>query len=126
VSGKWTYRSFNNDPDPKADVGWFIAEMRLQQGGDGEVAGMLNADDPRYAYRLHGAIDKSGRIEMTASGTTSETNGHEYRYIGHFQESWSGAVNQIPCFSGSVLRAKRPDNPALEGKVGSFTSVRRE
>lgn len=124
LTGVWTYRSFHNDPDPAIDSRWFIAELSLDQAPNGALKGFLKAEDLKYQYGVGGWL-KGDQIELKAVGTTPDTQGHEYDYRGYYQGLWANGVNQLPCFSGSIIRAKRPDDPTKEGKVGSFTAVKR-
>jgi hypothetical protein len=135
--GIWTYRSFINDPDSAADVRWFVAEMELRMDPTGKLKGMLRSGDPKYEYRLEGYIDERNVyyeltpdwwderaiVVLTGIGATPETAGHKYEYRGYLQAQWPTGKGQTKTFSGSMIRAVRPDNPALEGTVGSFTAV---
>lgn len=143
--GTWVYRSFHNSPDPTEDPRWFVATMRLQEA-DGTssggrpsraVRGELDSGHIDYRYRLSGYLDRDnvnyeakpqGHDERTilvmrAEGMTEATRGHVYEYRGVYQAPWSGGVDQVPTFAGSMIRAVRPDNPSLEGTVGTFHSV---
>lgn len=124
LTGMWTYRSFHNDPDPAIDSRWFIAELTLELAKNGSLKGILKAEDPKYQYCIEGWL-KDDKIELRAVGATPDTQGHEYGYLGYYQCPWPNGKSQVPCFSGSVIRAKRPDDPTKEGKVGSFTAVKK-
>jgi hypothetical protein len=138
-TGTWTYRSFNNDPDPNNDAAWFVAEMELEHLQSGELHGKLKGGDPKYVYELTGYVDENCTTEKTpsswwdqrliivlkANGATPETNGHEYEYRGYYPEFWPNGKDQVPTFVGSVIRAKRPDDTSLEGKVGSFIAIKK-
>lgn len=145
-SGTWVYRSYKNDPDPKADTGWFVATMRLTQSvgfnSDGRpsdiVKGELDSGHPDYRYRLTGFIDRNNIsyeikphehdersiLVMKAEGMTEATRGHVYEYRGYYQVPFYNGKEQVPTFSGSMNRATRPDNPDLEGTIGTFHSVK--
>jgi len=143
--GAWTYRSFKNVGDPDEDPKWFVATMRLQEGDglssrgrpSGVVKGELDSGHPDYRYRLAGYLDKNNIqyeikppehdermiLVMRAEGMTEATRGHVYEYRGYYQVPWSRGRDQTPTFSGSMMRSVRPDDPSLEGTVGTFHSV---
>lgn len=135
-TGTWTYRSYHNDPDPNADVTWFVAEMRIVQSGD-KISGILDSGHPDYQYKLQGYLDEKNVhyeqrpewwddrmiLVMTAKGMTEATKGHVYEYRGHLVPKWINGKNQVPAFVGSISRSKRPDDPTKEGKIGSFITV---
>ena len=136
LNGNWTYRSYHNDPDPSADVRWFVASMNLQQSGD-RIVGELDSGNPDYRYEISGRLDGSHvvydttpdwweereSIVMKAVGNTAATRGHEYQYVGNVHPAWPEGKDQVLAFAGSMSRVRRPDDPSLEGKVGSFTSI---
>ena len=144
-TGSWVYRSYKNESDSQSDTTWFVATMRLQQisglspkGRPTDIVkGELDSGHPDYRYRLTGYIDsdniqyeiKPGEYDertiliMTAEGITEATRGHVYEYRGYYQVPYSRGKDQVPTFSGSMMRSIRPDNPNLEGTVGTFHSV---
>lgn len=137
LDGVWTYRSFHNDPDPNVDPRWFVASLELRQLPDGTLRGRLDSGDPDYIYEVDGFLDETSvryetepnwwddrlLIIMRARGITTATRGHEYEYAACYQPRFPMGKSQGQAFVGSVLRAKRPDDPNLEGKVGSFVAV---
>ena len=144
-TGTWIYRSYKNDPDQDADTSWFVAKMRLYQTSGLSPAGRptdiimgeLDSGYADYRYRITGYIDQDNIgyetkpkeydersiLVMKAEGMTEATRGHVYLYRGYFQVPFSAGKEQIPTFAGSMMRAIRPDNPSLEGTVGTFQSV---
>lgn len=146
--GRWTYRSFSDVADPQADARWFVAEMRLNQvpgmDADGRptevVVGELDSGHPDYRYRLSGYIDVNNvsyeskprfyddrsKLVMMAEGMTEATRGHVYKYVGNYTVPWPEGVEQIETFTGSMIRAARPDDATKEGTVGSFQCVKKE
>jgi hypothetical protein len=144
-TGTWVYRSYKNDPNADGDTSWFVAIMRLFQSSglspDGRptdiVVGELDSGYADYRYRLTGYIDNNNIgyetkprehdersiLVMKAEGMTEATRGHVYEYRGYFQTPFSNGKDQTPTFSGSMMRAIRPDNSDLEGTVGTFHSV---
>jgi hypothetical protein len=134
LAGKWTYRSFNNDPalvdgDPNKALALFFAEAVFTfaipspttltgaidwTGGGLDLAGCIAPGD-----------DGLGPI-VTITGTGragTDTEGWEYDYFGQLAHTWPNGVNQRPAIVGSVIRAK-PHNGAPAGYVASFVAVK--
>lgn len=133
--GKWTYRSFHNNPVPVA--------------GDQEAALKLIFAEAEFSFEvvseteLRGAIDwGSGGLDLTgtirpATATTplgvaivglgrpySTTKDWEYDYNAFLAHQWPNGINQVPALVGSVLRAKPHGNSAA-GYVASFVAVKK-
>lgn len=134
-AGKWTYRSFLNDPtltngDPQklaallfAEGTWtikdgpptsFIGELSFGAGFIMDLKGVVTpaaGDRPAHAH-----IVGSGR-----EGTSSA--GYFYDYDGSLTEHWPNGVNQVAAVTGSVIRVK-PHSGEAAGLVASFISVK--
>ena len=63
-------------------------------------------------------------LVMTATGAAPQTKAHQYEYRGYYPGFWPNGRDQMPVIVGSVLRAKFPDDPSLEGEVRSFAAVK--
>lgn len=143
-TGTWMYRSLHNyadsiydlptDTDRVEKVFWFEAVMTLTEEKNGEIKGLLDGGTPDYKYDLSGKAkvfrnrhDKKEYrvIDMIAHGATEKTKGHVYKYYGLLSCHWPDGVNQIESFTGTMIRAVRPDDRTLEGTVGCFTSVKK-
>lgn len=134
LAGKWTYRSFHNNPAPVTDsaetaLGLFFAEadFTLVDAPGDKLNGVI--DWPG------GGLDFAGDV-MPATATApltfhiigsgrpgTGTDGWEYDYYGHLAHPWPNGVNQVPALVGSVIRAK-PHGAAPAGYVASFVAVR--
>ena len=145
LSGTWTYRSYVLESDVTKDTKWFVAELTLDQEQTGKLSGTLvgyGADgelDGRYSYAVSGEIDQRNVsyrqspewwddraiIVLRAVGKTGATKGHVYGYRGWLQPLWPDGKRQADAFVGTLCRLKRPDDPTLEGKTGSFIAVKR-
>jgi hypothetical protein len=138
LAGKWTYRSFHNDPTPVAEdpdtaaqkaLALIFAEAvftfelptsttckaRSIPGGGLDLQGTIRPDGT-------GALPIVEIVGMGRPGTG--TAGWEYDYRGHLAYQWPNGVNQVPALVGSVIRAK-PHNGAPAGYVASFIAVKR-
>ena len=139
LSGKWTYRSFHNNPDPVADDPNRAAEKALAlifaeavftfeipsstmlkgaidwPGGGLDLAGTVRSDGPGSPLA----------VEIIGTGRPGTgTAGWEYDYRGQLAYQWPNGVNQVPALVGTVIRAK-PHNGAPAGYVASFIAVKR-
>jgi hypothetical protein len=137
LEGEWTYRSYHNDPDPSKDERWFIAKLTLAQDENGILKGKLDSGNPEEVYVIEGQIHKDGtknnatddkcfNIDMIATGATKQTQGHEYNYYGRLIPKWPEGKSQRTAFIGTNIRAKVPDDPSAEGKVGCFIVTKKD
>jgi len=143
LSGSWTYRSFENKPEPiyqtppqQAHLIWLEAALQLRQV-------------PTDATGLEGTIEWSGGgLDLKATVLWVDPHGHtvfdivgtgrrdtdtadwEYRYHGHqTPRLWLPKpldviqINQVPTLRGSVIRVHGEGAPA--GYVAPFIAVKR-
>jgi hypothetical protein len=133
-AGKWTYRSFRNDPamvtgDADTALGLFFAEATFRladapgskitggidwQGGGLDLVGTVTAATETCPLMLHMA-------GMGRAGTP--TADWEYDYHGWLAYQWPNGKDQVAAIVGSVVRAK-PHGGAPAGYVASFVAVR--
>lgn len=154
LTGEWVYRSFNGDDDWFSETDdhvemahWFTARLSLRQTeADNTVVieGLLRGgypgpDSPHYLYEVSGHLDQRNVhyeltpdwweersiIVMTARGQTEATKDHVYHYRGVLIPDWPDGKDQLRAIVGSVIRAERPDDRTLEGKVGSFIAIQK-
>jgi hypothetical protein len=139
LAGKWTYRSFHNNPAPVADDPRTAAENALnlifaeavlafELPSGTAVKGTIDWDG--------GGLDLNGTIYPGATGAGpsfeivgigrrgTDTAGWEYDYRGQLAYQWPGGINQILVLVGTVIRAK-PHNGSPAGYVASFIAVKR-
>jgi hypothetical protein len=134
LAGKWTYRSFHNDPapvggDPNKALRLIFAEaiFTFNVTSSTTLEGAL--DWGSGGLDLRGTIEPgiSGgplTIEIVGSGRPkTETAGWEYDYHAYAAYAWPNGVNQVPSLVGSVIRAK-PHGSAAAGYVASFIAVK--
>ena len=134
VAGKWTYRSYRDDP---SFVGDDQAKALSEIFGEGAFSLTLSAE-----RCVGGALDLGGGYFLDISGQVhgflnrppfllymigtgrigTATEGWEYDYQAYSAPIWPQAVNQIRALLGSVLRAK-PHNGQPAGVTASFVMV---
>src|SRR5262245_5786673 len=139
LAGKWTYRSFHNDPVPVADnpdtaaqkaLALIFAEAVFTFEVPTNTTLKGGIDWPGGGLDLQGTIRPDGVgvetiVEIVGTGRpSSNTAGWEYDYRGQLAYQWPNGVNQVPALVGSVIRAK-PHNGAPAGYVASFIAVKR-
>jgi hypothetical protein len=133
IGGKWTYRSFHNDPapvdgDPNKALGLIFAEAVFTfEIAYTELKGAIDWDG--------GGLDLKGTVQP-ASGSVplwvkivgtgragTDTAGWEYDYNACLAYEWPNGIKQVPALVGTVIRAK-PHGTAPAGYVASFIAVK--
>ncbi len=139
LAGKWTYRSFHNDPAPVADDPKTAAEKALAL----IFAEAVFTFEIPTSTTLKGAIEWQGggldlqgtvgvntagaapTVEIVGTGRPgTSTAGWEYDYRGQLAYQWPNGVNQALALAGTVIRAKSHGG-APAGYVASFIAVKR-
>ena len=130
LAGKWTYRSFRNDP---ALVGSDAARALALIFGEGvfdfdaEAGGRFTGGlglGRGYALALIGTVEGDG-FSITGLGLDgTATAGWRYDYRGTLAYAWSEAVDQVPCLLGTVVRVNAHGPKAPAGVTASFIAVR--
>jgi hypothetical protein len=133
LSGKWTYRSYNNTPalvggDPQAALALIFGEGVFDfEPGDGDrFSGALGLGSG-YALKLEGEVlpgDPPGFsiVGLGLDGTPTEGWRYDYRGVAGYE--WPNGVDQVASVLGTVVRvnAHGPSSPA--GYTASFIAVR--
>jgi len=139
LAGKWTYRSFHNNPAPVADDPNTAADKALalifaeavftfEVPTNTTLKGTI--DWPGGGLDLQGTIrmdplDAPPAVEIVGTGRAGTgTAGWEYDYHGQLAFHWPNGINQVPALLGTVIRAK-PHDGAPAGYVASFIAVKR-
>lgn len=133
--GKWTYRSYLNDP---AEVGDDAAKALALIFGEGIIH--LTAKDraltgrldmgPGYALDLKGKTTGTDPASATfaISGTGIDgtaTAGWRYDYHGGLAWTWPNGIKQVPALVGTVIRVNPHGPNAPAGVTASFVAVGR-
>jgi hypothetical protein len=139
LAGKWTYRSFHNNPVPVADDPRTAAEKALdlifaeavftfELPSGTTLSGTIDWDGgglDLHGTILPGAAGAGPSLEIVGTGRPgTHTAGWEYDYRGQLAYQWPSGVNQTPALVGTVIRAK-PHNGSPAGYVASFIAVKR-
>jgi hypothetical protein len=136
IAGKWTYRSFNNDPDPvgnnpkKAlDLIFAEAELLLRPISDADFVGLLDWDGGGMDLKgkmIEGSRDTPVAFAIAGYGRQgTSTDGWEYAYNGCLAYKWPNGDGQVPALVGSIVRVK-PHNGEPAGYTASFVAVMRK
>jgi len=134
IAGKWTYRSYRNDP---ALVNGNAQKALTDIFGEGvftlatptpdtitgvfDMGGGYVLDITGKLAHAAGAVSNIAMAGVGRAGTP--TDGWEYDYNAIPGYAWPTGVDQVPSFVGTVLRAK-PHNGSPSGFTASFISVR--
>ncbi len=136
LAGKWTYRSFLNDPtligdDPNTAPANLYALLFAEAvftfaiPNDTTLTGAI--DWTGGGLDLKGTIRESDGgpiVEIVGTGRPNTgTANWEYDYHGQLAYQWPNGVNQVPAIVGNVIRAK-PHNGNPAGVVASFIAVK--
>lgn len=134
LAGRWTYRSFHNDPAPVGDdpdkalrlifaEAVFTFEVPSSTSIKGRIDWEGGGLDLQGTIRPGTAADEIA-VEMVGTGRAGTgTAGWEYDYNGRLAHVWPNGVNQVPALVGTVIRAK-PHGSAPAGYVASFIAVK--
>jgi hypothetical protein len=134
IAGKWTYRSFHNNPspvgdDPRKALSLIFAEaaFTFEPVRESSFAGTIDWGGGGLDLQgvlLPGAGENEAAFQIVGTGRPgTQTEGWRYDYFGQLAHKWSNGVNQTPALVGSVIRVNR-HNGAPAGYVASFIAVK--
>ncbi len=140
LSGRWTYRSFRNIPDPVGDfnqIRFAESDIVLNVGADGRVSGIMSfpsgaAEADKGFMDLTGSIigQEPLRLQFRGRGrAATRWQDYEYSYDGTLAPAMAGARDQRPVLVGTVMRVRERagGNEAAEaGVTGTFAAVKRD
>jgi hypothetical protein len=132
LTGKWTYRSYNNVPtlvggDAQKALALIFGEgvFEFEAGEGDEFRGTLDMGSG-YTLNLQGEMlpgETSGFSVVGLGVDGTPTEGWRYDYHGATGYEWPDGVDQVPSLLGTVVRvnAHGPSSPA--GYTASFIAV---
>jgi len=130
-AGKWSYRSFYNDPDLKKDVDTLVlgsGTIDIQEVSSTVLGGTIGGPDWQLALRGSFGYGSPMQVRFQGKGLN---NGEEwvYDYIGWLVPAWpnSDSSLQVNAIVGSVTRTiphgSSGGGTSPAGVVGSFFAV---
>jgi hypothetical protein len=133
-AGKWTYRSFHDDPtlvgdDANKALGLIFAEavFTFEVPSQTTLKGAIDWPGGGLDLRVTiqpGSAGGAPSVDIVGTGRPGTgTAGWEYDYQGQLAHHWPNGVNQVQALVGSVIRAK-PHDGAPAGYVASFIAVK--
>ena len=131
LDGKWTYRSFFNDPafvgdDKQKALDLIFAEATFTFEISGtDLKGII--DWGSGGLDLKGTVSSAAPLTVEIIGLGrpgTQTDGWRYDYNATLAYEWPNAVKQVPALVGTVIRvnAHGPQSPA--GVTASFIAVK--
>jgi hypothetical protein len=124
--GKWTYRSFQNNPDLSADFNsleFGRGTITIEEAPMGVLKGTIG--DTGWSLDLNGSINYGDPYCVRFQGK-GVVGGEEwiYDYIGYVIKPWPNGVNQVPAMTGSIVRTiPHSHGAAPAGVVCSWIAV---
>jgi len=129
--GRWTYRSFMNNPNIDVDFGeleFGRGELIVEYLCRGTFIGRLVfADD--YQFRLQGVATPGDppTIRFRGIGDADESKDQIYDYFGCLMPLWPHPTRKRLTIVGSVVRAVAHDGDAAPaGQAASFIAIKRD
>jgi hypothetical protein len=133
LEGKWTYRSYRNDP---ALVGGDASAALVQILDEGVID--LESDGPRrfhgglgmgmnHALSLEGELLDGDPVQFSMIGVgiaRTPTAGWRHDYRGLLGFAWPDGIDQVPSLLGTVIRVVAQGDHAPAGVTASFIAVR--
>jgi hypothetical protein len=134
-AGRWTYRSFLNDPTPTNGDPQKVAALLFAEGIWTVNDSAPTVFDGELNFGASFVMDLSGVITPAASGRPAHAHivgsgrvgtssaGYFYDYDGSLAEHWPNGIKQVPAIIGSVIRVQ-PHSGEPAGLVASFIAVK--
>jgi hypothetical protein len=129
--GRWTYRSFLNDPDIGKSfdsLQFGVGTIVITDAPMQSLKGIIGGDG--WSLTLKGARDYGNPMHARFQGV-GVVNGEEwiYDYQGYLVPDWPNGVHQVPAIVGSVIRTiphsgSQPGTVNPAGVVASCDAVR--
>jgi hypothetical protein len=131
LAGKWTYRSFYNDPAMVGDhkqkaLDLIFAEATFSFEISGtQLKGII--DWGSGGLDLTGTVCPAGPLTVQIVGMGrpgSQTDGWRYDYNATLAHEWPNAIKQVPALVGTLIRVNAHGPGAPAGVTASFIAVK--
>lgn len=133
LAGKWTYRSYLNNPalvgeDAAAALALIFGEGTFDfepENHDRFIGGLGMGSG--YALSLEGLLIASDPVQFSIIGRGipgTATDGWRYDYHGTAGYTWPSGTDQVSSLLGTVLRVNAHGANAPAGVTASFIAVR--
>ena len=130
LTGVWTYRSFNNDPNLATEYANYLfgsGYITIEDAPMGVLRGTLG--DTGWSLKLSGSINYGYPYVVRFQGK-GIVSGEEwiYDYLGFVVPAWPNGVNQVPAIVGTIVRTiphsgSAPTTVAPAGVSASWIAV---
>ena len=126
-TGKWSYRSFLNNPDLSVEFNelrFGAGNLVLEQPQFGEVEGTLGEDSWSLDLKGGSSYGSPFEIRFQGSGIINEEL-WVYDYHGFLAPKWPNGNNQRAAILGTIVRTVPHSNGQAEaGYVASWIAVK--
>ena len=120
--GRWTYRSFHNDPELSRPFG--TGTLVLDESDYGRLSGSIGGEGWNLSLAGGYTYGNPFALRFQGSGYISGER-WVYDYVGYLVPIWPNGVDQRPAIVGSVIRTVPHNNgQAPAGYVASFIAVK--
>lgn len=129
--GKWTYRSFNNDPSldtPLNNLLFGEGTLTLTMAGNGKLEGSFDFG-PGYGMSVTGTVSygNPATLQFEAKGNGPNNADWRYDYTAYLGFQFPQAVNQRPSLIGTIVRAQpHSGGKAPAGVTASWIAVKQD
>ena len=130
--GKWTYRSFRNNPDINTapdDLVFAMAPLEFTDAPMGQVAGTIGGASSGFEFTLEGWVTYGNPPTVRFQGKGMvRGNLWIYDYNGYYVTHWPNGVDQVEAIVGSLIRTvphpSSSGGTSPAGVVASFYAVK--
>lgn len=132
LSGKWTYRSFLNDPNLQTsfnDLQFGLGTIVLKDAAPNILKGTIGGDG--WSLELTGSRSYGNPMQIRFQGK-GFVGGEEwiYDYEGYLSPMWPNGVQQRPALVGTIVRTVPHKNSSggvsPAGVVASWIAVKQD
>jgi FtsP/CotA-like multicopper oxidase with cupredoxin domain len=129
--GKWTYRSFNNNPNqetPPSDLLFGEGTLTITKASDGKLEGNFDFG-PGYGMQVSGSVGYGSppTLQFEARGTGVNNGDWRYGYTAYLSFQFPQATDQRPSLVGTIVRLQpHSGGKAPAGVTASWIAVKQD